>query len=471
MSEVNVVVGSGAAGLTAALTAREEGATVLIAESESVVGGATRLSGGVIMAADTVVHRKAGIKDSANDLLFDYMLANQFGVNPGLVRRMAEDGAGIIDWLLELGVEITNLMGGIDERSPRSHGPVGGGQHFVDVLARQCRERDIEIALGRRVDRLIVEDGAVKGVAVGNDDLPAEAVVLATGGFGANPALIEKYLPTLAEKGDWRVFIGPESSRGDGLALAEQVGANTVGFDRCAPLLVPYLGGARDFDSFLPAWMLLLGRDGRRICLETIPYGHLHGLVNAAGGRGFGFFDSKTLADNGTPALPTFKVEFPPGKPKPARLWNRDGIERLVDARAVRRADTVEELALMLELPVAAVAGSVQRYNRSAAAGRDADFDKDPRFLRPIKEPPFYGVEVRPAAFGHTDYGIEIDTTGAVLDHCSTEIPGLYAAGECAGGVLGPRYVGSGNSLASCVVFGRAAGRSAAKFARDTSSI
>jgi succinate dehydrogenase/fumarate reductase flavoprotein subunit len=95
-----VVVGSGAAGLTAALTTRSVGARVAIAESESVVGGATRLSAGWVMAADTEPQRQAGLQHSAEDLYHEYMFINQFGLQPALVRRLAESVADAISWLL-----------------------------------------------------------------------------------------------------------------------------------------------------------------------------------------------------------------------------------------------------------------------------------------------------------------------------------------------------------------------------------
>src|SRR5437763_1169268 len=105
------------------------------------------------------------------------------------------------------------------------------------------------------------------------------------------------------------------------------------------------------------------------------------------------------------------------------------------------------------------------RYNESASLGEDRDFRKPPKFLRSLEQPPFYGVEIRPSTLGITTCGLEIDADAHVLDARSAPVPGLYAAGECTGGVLGSRYVGSGNGIANCVVFGRTAGRSAAAYA------
>lgn len=464
-----IVVGSGAAGLPAALAARERGARVIVAESESVVGGAARLSAGMVMAAGSEIQRAAGLEDDPEALYQEYLLANQYVVKPGIARRLAYDGGPAVEWLAELGVRFfPQVMQGGGERVPRSHVPDGGdqpgGQHVVDVLHRRCRQQDIEIALGNRVERLLQRDGAVVGVTVAGENIEAGAVVLATGGFQANPSLIAQHLPSLAIYGDLVSYNGPPSSRGDALALGQQAGAHTVGHDRYVAMLTPRLD-SREFGAYLPGWMLLVGPDGRRFCDETAPYGQTYGVARAAGDVVYGLFDSQTLADNGSSRLPTFKPDFPSGSEGPPNIWTTDNIQRLLQSGAALQADTLQEVAERLGLPGVAVAGTVARYNDHASRGEDRDFRKPARFLRPLQTPPFYGVEIRPSALGISAYGLEIDDQGHVLNAESQEIPGLFAAGECTGGVLGTRYLGSGNSWANCLVFGRAAGRSAADYA------
>jgi succinate dehydrogenase/fumarate reductase flavoprotein subunit len=464
-----VVVGAGAAGLAAALEAHERGARVVVAESESVVGGASRLSAGMVIGADTRVQRAAGLQDSPDGLYQEYMLANQYLIKPGIARRLAHESGPAIDWLLDLGVPFfAEPMQGGGERVARSHVPDGGdlpgGQRVIDVLHQRCRERGIEVALGNRVDRLMQREGAVVGVSTGGDEVEARAVVLATGGFGANRSLIAEHLPSLARYGDLVFYIGPESSRGDALTLGRQVGANTVGHDVYVPLLSPRLD-TREFGAYMPGWLLLLGPDGRRVCDETAPYGQTYALVRAAGEVVYGVFDARTLADNETPGLPTFKPKFPEGSGGPPNIWTADAVQRYVDSGAMVQAQTLADLATGLGLAEPAVAGAIARYNEFARAGEDRDFGKPAAFLRTVETPPIYGVEIRPSTLGITCYGLEIDDQAHVLDPCSNEVQGLFAAGECAGGVLGTRYAGSGNSWANCLVFGRVAGRSAADYA------
>jgi fumarate reductase flavoprotein subunit len=107
----------------------------------------------------------------------------------------------------------------------------------------------------------------------------------------------------------------------------------------------------------------------------------------------------------------------------------------------------------------------VQRYNAAAAAGEDTDYLKDPKFLEPIATGPFYAAQIRPATVCFTACGLRIDRDARVLSRRGDAIVGLYAAGESTGGVVGPRYVGSGNSYANCVTYGRIAGESAAALA------
>jgi fumarate reductase flavoprotein subunit len=467
-----VVVGSGTAGLTAGVAARESGAEVLILEAESVVGGAGRMAGGLIQAAGTDVQRRFGFEDSADDFYDDYLLINRYACEPGLVARIVYDGAATIAWLSELGVRWREVMRGGMERVPRAHvgdsgSPEGGGKYLIDVLGECCRARGIEIRLDRRVDRLLRDGGSVAGVAAGGDEVPAGAVVLATGGFGANRQLIAKYLPTLAARGEWVFYQGPESSRGDVFALVEELGATIAGFDRAgAALNVKTSGGAfdRPYDPYLPAWGLLVGPNGKRLFSETSVHGGTRSRIADVGGRVFLLFDARTRAENGSPELPTFKVLFD-GQQKPAKIWSAEGIERELAAGAIVEAETLEELAGKLGLPEAGLLRTVGRYNESAALGLDRDCRKDPRWLRSLVQPPFYGAELRPSAIGFTQCGPLTDEEGRVLDQELRSIAGLYAAGECTGGGVGPDYVGGGNSLANCFVFGRIAGRSAAEHA------
>lgn len=457
-----LVVGSGAAGLAAALAARENGAdSVLVAEAEGVVGGSSRLSGGLTMGAGTRYQRALGISDDADSLFHDYMTLNHWDVEAGVARRLADLAGPSVEWLGDLGVEFYDqLVYGGDERVPRVHVPIGRGQAVVDVLHRASRQAGVDVALGQRVDQLLVGDGAVTGAAVGPDTITAGAVVLATGGFGNDPARLAAHYPSAAGTG-WTWYIGAPGSRGDALALADQVGAQVLGHDRGLRLL--HANFARIYEAYLPGWIAIVNREGRRFFDETAPYGITDGLMRAQGDVAYAVFDSAALQAATAAGVARYKQLVPGSTKKQSPHWNADVVEQMVQTGKVRRSDSVAGLAAALGLPVERFEGTVARHNAQVAAGQDTDYLKDPKFLEPIAVPPFYGAEIRPATVCFTACGPRIDRDAQVMSATGAPVPGLFAAGECTGGVIGPAYVGSGNSYANCVVFGRVAGSSAAR--------
>jgi succinate dehydrogenase/fumarate reductase flavoprotein subunit len=464
-SDVDVlVIGSGAAGLTAALSARAGGAvSVLVAEAEGVIGGSSRLSGGLMMGAGTRYQRALGIEDDADQLFHDYMQLNQWKVESAVARRLAEQCGPTVEWLGDLGVEYYDqLVFGGDEPLPRVHCPIGRGQAVVDVLTRHCRAEGVEFALGRRVDRLLVEDGRVVGAGVGPDTITAGAVVVASGGFGNAPEKLAEFFPLAANTG-WAWYIGADGSRGDHLDLAAQVGAQVLGQNRGLCLL--HAGFDRIYEAYLPGWLVLVDGSGRRFCDETAPYGIMDGLIESAGDVAWAVFDHATLQAATDAGVARYKQKIPGSSKKQSPHWNTDVVDSMVESGRVVRAVSLAELAAALGLPADRLEGTIARYNVQAANGEDADYLKDPKFLEPIATGPFYAAEIRPGTVCFTACGLRTDRDAAVFGESGELIPGLFAAGESAGGIVGPRYVGSGNSYANCVTYGRIAGTSAARHA------
>lgn len=459
-----LIIGSGAAGLTAALAAHDGGAgRVLVAEAEGVIGGSSRLSGGLMMGAGTRYQRALGIDDHADLLFHDYMQLNQWKVESAVVRRLAEQCGPTVEWLGDLGVEYYNqLVFGGNERLPRVHCPIGRGQAVIDVLARHCRAAGVEFATGRRVDRLIVEHGRVVGAAVGADTVTAGSVVVASGGFGNAPEKLAEYFPLAAQTG-WAWYIGAPGSRGDHLDFAAQVGAQIRGQNRGLRLL--HADFDRIYEAYLPGWLVLVDRDGRRFCDETAPYGIMDGLIQEAGDVAWAVFDRATLEAATAAGVARYKQQIPGSSKKQSPHWNTDVIDNMVESGRVVRAGTPAELAAATGLPADRLEGTIARYNGHVANGEDADYLKDRTFLEPIATAPFYAAEIRPGTVCFTACGLRTDRDGAVVGAAGQAIPGLLAAGETAGGIVGPRYVGSGNSYANCVTFGRIAGHSAARHA------
>ncbi len=455
-----VVIGSGAAGLSAALAAAEEGASVLVAEAEGVIGGSSRLSGGLMMGAGTRYQRALGIEDSSEALFHDYMTLNQWKVEAAVVERLTQRAGQAVEWLGDHGVEFYDQMvyGG-DETVPRVHCPIGRGQAVVDVLYARCREAGVEFALGQRIDRLITVDSAVHGVAVGDDEITAGSVVVASGGFGASEEKRRELFPSVYGTG-WSYYIGADGARGDALDFTRPVDAQVTGHDRGLRLL--HTDFDRMYEAYIPGWLVLVNRDGRRFCNETAPYGIMDGLLAEQGDVAFAIFDHRRLVEATELGVARYKQSIPGSTKRQSPHWNLDVIEMMKQEGKVKVAETVEDLARLLRLPSGHLQATVERVNELHAMHEDADYLKDPKFLEPIEEGPFYGVEVRPATCCFTACGLRIDRDARVLDSSGRPISGLFAAGEVTGGVIGPRYVGSGNSYGNCVTMGRVAGQSAA---------
>ena len=458
-----VVVGSGAAGLAAALTARERGASVLIAEAEPVVGGSSRLAGASLLGAGTRLQKKLGIQDDPDRFYHYYMTLNQWRPEPALIRRLADECGQAVDWLDELGVRFedhVHLAG--EEDVPRKHLPIDAGAEVIAVLHRHAREAGVEIALGRRVNRLLVESGRVVGVAVDDDELRSGGVVVATGGFGANPELIARFFPDAAAAGDWLWYIGAPGARGDAIYLAEQVGAQIAGHNLGLLNLTPNFGPLLE-GGFFPGWLVMVNGEGRRFFDETSSYSVTQPIVRSQPPPVFALFDEASVRA-ATPATADLVK-----RPKAAQRsfyfnkWVEPVLDEMIANGVILTADSIDELARRMGVDPGNLAGTIDLYNADVAARRDSMFLKDPTLMRPVSTPPFYATELKLAHLAVTGTGLRIDARARVLDQRCRPIPGLFAAGECTGGVIGSVYVGSGNSYANCLVFGRIAGEMAAR--------
>ena len=293
-----IVVGSGAAGLAAAVAAADAGASVLVVESEKRVGGSSRLSGGHFYAAGTSVQKAAGVVGDTADAMFEhYMTLAQWLVDPAVVRRYCDLSASTLEWVMGLGVKYPKealYASGVGS-VPRGHPPEGAGEEVINVLDGHRTHRGVDLVLDSRVTSLVTDDeGRVTGVKIGEDEATCGAVIMATGGFGANPEMIEKYLPQAAATGDWGWYIGAPGARGDGLTLGEAVGGVVDGYNRGLLLATP--GFSHDLEVALPGWLVMVNRQGRRFCDETVSYTVMAGLLNKQGGSAYAVFDEDARA-------------------------------------------------------------------------------------------------------------------------------------------------------------------------------
>jgi len=451
-----IVVGAGAAGLAAALGASLGGASVLVMEADKQVGGSSRLSGGHFYAAGTSLQKVAGVEGDSADAMYEhYMTLNQWLVEPSVVRRYCDLSAPTFEWLMGLGVEFTPegvYRSGVSS-VPRGHRPEGAGERVVEVLYGHCGTRNVDFVFNTRVTRLLTDDaGRISGIQSGDDVATTGAVIMATGGFGANKELLSRYYPQAAKADNWSWYIGTPMAQGDGLTLGQQLDADITGHDRGLLLVTP--GFSRDLEVLLPGWIVMVNAEGHRFADETSPYTVLGGLIQKEGGHAFAVFDEAARAAAKPSAVSR-------------AYWVNEVLEAKANEGRIARAGTLGELAKKIGADPAVLEGTIARYNADCLAGRDSVYFKDSASgMRPVVAPPFYAAEIRPAIICWTGTGLRIDADTRVLRRDERAIPGLFAAGETVGSLHGDRYIGGGGSYGPCVVFGRLAGENAANYVK-----
>lgn len=439
-----VVVGSGGAGLAAALEAKEAGHDVIIVEKMPMVGGNTLRATGGLNAAGTSVQAELGIEDSPEVHYEDTMKGGYEMNDPELVKILTDGAPLAVEWLLELGGDFNDVgrLGGSSNN--RSHRPAGGapvGPELVRTLNEAAQEHGIEVLLNTTVIEIIAEDGKVSGVVAEDQDgnsfkIEAKAVVMATGGFGANPTMLVEWDGSLEGFGT----TNQPGATGDGITMAHAIGADLVDMEQIQthPTAVPS-NGYMITEAVRGNGAILINRDGERFVNEITTRDVVSEAMLAQEGQtGFLFFD-QTITDS------------------------LAAISGYINQGIVTEGETIEEVAEQLGIDPAALAATVEGYNGFVAAGTDADYGRDD-MPRSLEEGKFYAIEVGPAVH-HTMGGVRINGQAQVLNEAGDVIEGLFAAGEITGGVHGGNRLG-GNALADIVVFGRIAGRSAADFVK-----
>jgi fumarate reductase flavoprotein subunit len=453
-----IVVGSGIAGHCAALAALERGARVLMSEAAPKAGGSSRLSSGVVMGASTRFQRERGIVDDRETLYQHYMNLNQWMVQPSVARRLCYDAGTTIEWLADNGVEFVDLLTSGTESAPRGH-VTRGGDSIIEALAgRISKYSGFDTAVGSRVDRLLIRNAAVVGIATGEQEARAPSTIIACGGLGASLEMLSHWNPeSFWGAGGPIRYYGDRYARGDAVKLGLQVEAQIVRGEGIRNLACVFL------TSYLPSFALIVNQLGRRFHDETISYAIATALLGRQpGGVGYLLFDDavKQSLKSARDIQKYIKIILVGNEG--ISLWRSEAIDDLVASREVVKANSLDEMAQRLGVPVANLIGTVNRYNRLVASGVDSDYFKDLTNVGPIAQPPFYSAKITQPGYGLTGTGLRIDENAAVIHESSDPVPGLFAAGEATGNVLGNVYFGSGNSLANCAVFGRIAGYNAA---------
>ena len=487
-----VIVGAGGAGMTAAITAAAEGKSVVIVESQPMVGGnSVRATGGmnagktvyqdenefgesagvektlktaaekyadnetITALAKTVSEQWAayqanptGYFDSVELMELDTMIGGK-GINdPELVETLCANSADAIDWLDEHGITLHNVSSFGGASVKRIHRPVNAegktvsvGSYMIPLLEENCKKAGVQILLNTTANEILTDaNGAAAGIkATGSTGetvtVNAKAVVLTTGGFGANLDMVVKYKPEL--KG----FMTTNAAgiQGQGIEMAQAIGAATVDMDQI------------QIHPTVEANTAALITEGLR--------GDGAVLINAEGKR---FIDEVGTRDVVSAAEIAQTGSYSWLVVDQAMVDASSVIQGYIKKGYTVTGETYEELGKAMGVDEAAFAETMEKWNGYVEAKNDPDFGRT-SFANPLNTAPYYAVKVT-AGVHHTMGGLKINANTEVLNEKGEVIPGLFAAGEVTGGVHGANRLG-GNAVADFTVFGRIAGAAASDYA------
>jgi fumarate reductase flavoprotein subunit len=442
-----LVIGAGACGLAAAIAAHDAGASVAIVEKMDRPGGNSSLSTGSVPASNSRFQREAGITDDPKTYVRDLMGIAEETDDLALVERLADVSADTVEWLIDtLGARMALITAykHIGHSVPRLHAPVSRrGQDLVDDLLRFVEERDIPLAVGNSVESLIFEDGAVKGARIRTDEgvseIRAGKTILAVNGFAGDPELVKRFCPEIAGA----QYFGARGSTGEAIRWGEDVGAdfaNMAAYQGYAAVAYPH--GSLLSWTTIEKGGILVGADGKRFGDESTGYSGYAQIVLAQGEFAYAIFDQKIFD------IAALEEEF----------------MELVKFGGVKKADTVEDAARLMDLNPVAVAQDVALYNEAVEGKRADRFGREDFGIGTLKAP-FYVCRVTPGLF-HTQGGLRIDRDARVLAKSGKPIPNLFAGGGAAAGISGRSGAlgyASGNGLLSAIALGRIAGIVAAE--------
>lgn len=444
-----VVIGSGGAGLSAAIQASQKGADVIVLEKMGIVGGNSNYSTAGLNASETGVQRKLGIEDTNEQYFEDTMKGGHYLNDPDLVHTLVENSADAVDWLSSLGADLSDVGKMAGSTNPRTHRPKGGapiGAHLISVLKKQTMNSDnigvVEVRTRNKVtDVLTDDDGAVCGVVVssqsGTYEIKAKAVIVASGGFGANQEMVTEYRPDLVGFNT----TNHAGATGDAVEFLKKVDAQFIQMDQIQTHPTVVVGSEIMITEAVRGnGAIMVNREGKRFASEMLPRDAMSAAV---------------LKQTGKSAFLVFDQGIRESL-KAIESYDAQGL--------LTSGNTIEELAEKLGIPPQTFAQTIKTYNQYQKNGNDDDFGrKGSEMPRTLEKAPYYAVEVAPAIH-HTMGGLKINTKAQVLNNSNEVIPGLFAAGEVTGGVHGANRLG-GTAVADIVIYGRIAANSAVSYA------
>jgi fumarate reductase flavoprotein subunit len=470
-----VVIGSGACGLAAALTAAEGGARVIVFEKQRSLGGSSNFFGG-IFAVESDMQRERYIAYNRDDAFKNIMEYSHWRANARLVRAFVNESAETIAWLQGHGVEFIDATINVPDAPRTYHVVKGAGEAVVKVLATKAKEMGVDIRLAMPVKKILREGGRISGVVAETEDgeetqVAAKAVVVASGGYTNNKEWVKRYTGFDLEIN--LMPFGNVGKMGDGIRMAWEVGAAEEGIGVLELVRLGPLGAEiTDKGHIMCAAAqpdLWVDPRGERFCDEGTAFVEtFEGNATARQKEGYTYsvFDESIkehLIKYGIER--NLAADNPPG----TRLVNFDKELSLALEKGNKEvfvANSVEELADKIGVDPLVLKATIDEYNGFCDRGHDELFAKDPKYLRPLRGPKFYAIRVYTVSIG-TLGGIKVNERMEAVDKAGKPIPGLYAGGFDAGGAYGDSYSfkdSSGMSAAFALNTGRITGKNVLEY-------
>ena len=468
------VIGAGFCGLAASITAADAGAKVILLEKQKSPGGSSNFVHGTFAVESRMQREKFYMysRDEAFQAIMEY---NHWKGNARLVRTIVDASASTIEWLIENGVEIFDVITNMPYTQPTYHLIRGNGAAAIKQLAVKAREKGVDIRYGTPAVELLKTGGRFSGLIAEEDgeeiEIEAKAVVLSSGGYINNKEWMKKYHGF--DIGVNLIPVGNVDKVGDGIRMAWEMGAAPEGMNSLEIIASGPTSDEFDMMNDLSVAVsqpdLWVDPRGRRYTDEGICfYDTSGGSANSRYTEGFTYH---ILDDSIIHRLETYGIE------KEGAMERKPGaaiydVRKIIDAALERKStevfagDSVAALAENMCIDPAVLTATIDEYNSFCAKGHDDLYAKKPIYLRPLTGPNYYAVKVWTTILV-THGGIRVNEKLEAVDKKDTPIPGLYAGGFDAGGIQAESYpinAATGLSSAFAINSGRIAGRSAAEY-------
>ena len=451
-----VVIGAGGAGFSAAITARNAGANVVLLEKMPAVGGNSLISGAEMNVAKNWVQPKLGINDDSPELhAQDTFKGGDGKGDMKVINVMTHEALDAAKWCRDyLGVrfEDDNLFFFGGHSRKRALIPVGHtGTEFIAKFQAKADELGIPVITNMKAEELIKnKDGRVVGVKATMDGSEYTfnakgGVVLATGGFGANPEMVKKYNPKIDER--FKTTDAPGTT-GEALYMAERAGAELVnmGYIQTYPICDPLSGAIELIADARFDGAIMLNQEGKRFVEELQRRDVLsEAILNQTGRYCWVLWNDKIGSISNTVKAHANEYE----------AFTKQGI--------MTTCDDLKCIADFTKIPFDQLQKTVKRVSDMAGKGNDKDFNHRAG-LMDMQQGKYYVIKAVPSTH-HTMGGVRINEKAEALTAEGKVIPGLWAAGEVTGVTHGTNRLG-GNAYTDIIVFGRIAGEAAAKAAK-----